>query len=126
MSIGGFGSAIGGVGSQYDFTNMSNTQLYETAETLQGEGKISVDQMSALQYFAQEANSVPVNGSATPGAAVLDQSGTHDFLAEFQAIYKSLAETPGSKGAGLYESLVDTLRALHDGTSTSNGLSAKA
>ena len=125
MSVAGLGSVLGSVGSQYDFTKMSNKELFQAAQTLQSEGQITVQQMATMEDTAQGVNSVSINGTAPTGAEVLNQSGSHDFLSHFQDVYTSMKETPGSVGAGLYGSLVDVIKSLEGSASNGSGLSTE-
>ena len=84
MSVAGLGSVLGSVGSQYDFTKMSNKELFQTAQTLQSEGQITVQQMATMEDTAQGVNSVSINGTGPTGAEFLNQSGSHDFLSHFR------------------------------------------
>ena len=48
MGVAGIGGALGSAGTQYDFTKMTNPQLYNAASTLESEGKISHFDAGAL------------------------------------------------------------------------------
>ena len=120
MSVVDLVGGLSSTGTQYNFTNMSNKTLFNAASTLENVGDISVDQMSAMQYVAQGGNSVSVNGAPSFGTTVLNESGSHDFLSEFQSIYHSMTSTGGSVGAGLSGSIA-SLMAMFQGVSAKRG-----
>ncbi len=126
MSISGISGGIGSAASGYDFKSLTNKQAYDAASTLFSEGKISADQESSIQYFAQGANEVNVDGSAS--ANTLNDPGTHNFISEFQNVVTWMESTPGSIGVGSYKSLVNIMQQLQGSseTSTLRGLSLNA
>ncbi len=126
MSVAGLGSVLGSVGSQYDFTKMSNKELFQAAKTLQSEGRIATEQMATMENVAQGVDSVSINGTGPSGAEVITESGTHNFLAHFQDMYTWMNETPGSVGASLYSSLTNVLASLQSTTPNGTELSTKA
>jgi hypothetical protein len=55
MEVAVVGSALSSLGSSpYGFTKLNDKQLYQAAESLQGEGEISIDQEPS-ESFAMNA-----------------------------------------------------------------------
>ena len=52
MSITGPGNLLSAIGSQYNFTSMTNSQLSTAAKDLESKGKISKDEAVELQIMA--------------------------------------------------------------------------
>jgi hypothetical protein len=71
MAISGLGSVAGVSGTQYDFTNMTNSQADAAAQTLFSEGKISGQSENRLCMLASGANMLAINpttGASDPTA----------------------------------------------------------
>lgn len=117
MGVAGIGSALSSLGSQYDFTKMTNQQLFDAANQLGSEGKISQTEAANLSWIAQGVDSVPISGPSHSVQQILAEPTQHNFIKELQGDDYG-ANLPGSIGGALFDSLLKDLQ-TYQGTATS-------
>jgi hypothetical protein len=105
--IAGIGSSLG---TDYDFTKMTNAQLLNAANKLGSEGKISELDASQLAFIAQGVDSVPISGPSPSVSQILSDPTQQNFVDELQNIVSSMNSQPGSVGTGMYESMLKDLQ----------------
>jgi hypothetical protein len=83
--ITGTGSALGSVGTQFDFTKMTNGEAVRAAIQLRAEGKITEAEQSAIWDQAATGNA-PMAGQQLPENLRYNPTDptTHNFIALFQ------------------------------------------
>jgi hypothetical protein len=117
MGATGIGSALGSVGSQYDFTKMTNKQLFDAANELGDEGKISKTDAGQLSFISQGVDyAYPDGGGPTSVSQFLSDPTQHNFIQEIQNDERG-ANSPGGVGGALYASMLSDLYKVQ-GTST--------
>ncbi len=79
MSIAGLGS-LASLGSQYDFTSMSNSQLLDAAHNLASQGEISTSDESQLVAIASGVDSCSVSGTNPSVNEVLQDPTQKNFI----------------------------------------------
>jgi len=119
MGAAGIGSALS-VGSQYDFTKMTNQQLFDAVQTLGSEGKISQTDESQLSFIAQGVDSVPMNGPSLSASQIVSDSTQHNFIAELQNDDYG-ANLSGSVGGTFYNSMLQALESYQSGSTATAG-----
>jgi hypothetical protein len=111
MSISALGAVSGTSGTTYNFSNATNAQFLQEVQSLAQTGALSPQQQVRLTLSAEGGDSVPISGPRTTTAQALSDPTTRNFLAEYQNIDYQLHHTPGSVGASLVDSIVQTLQA---------------
>jgi hypothetical protein len=111
MGVAGLGTSLGSIAMQYDFTKMTNRQLFNAVQTLGSEGKISQTDASQLSAIAQGVDSTPVDRSQVVSVAqILNDPTQHDFVAHLEDTSASMRSTPGSVGMALVDSMLKDLQ----------------
>lgn len=105
MGVAGVGSALSSLGSQYDFTKLTNKQLYDAANQLGSEGKISQEDAAQLLGIAQGIDSVPISGQNKTTQQILADPTQHNFIKEIQGDDYD-ANLPGSIGGAPLNALL--------------------
>jgi hypothetical protein len=108
MGVAGIGSSLGSVAMQYDFTKMTNKQLFNAVETLGSEGKISQTDASQLSFIAQGVDYTPISGPGQSVAQILSDPTQHNFIEEVQNDGRG-ASSAGGVGGTLYASMLNDL-----------------
>jgi hypothetical protein len=111
MTISSPGSISGSPGATYNFTSVTNANFLKEIDGLGHAGKLSPDQQAILTLSAEGGDSVPINGPGVSTAQALSDPTTHNFIAEYQNIDWQLHNTPGSVGAALVDSVLQTMQA---------------
>lgn len=128
MAISGLGALSSFGSQQYDFTNMTNAQLKNAAETLGSEGKISA---SEEQEMVGEANGMfeYTPGSTETAEQYLNDSTQHNFLSYFSGAL-STAQTSGisAQTTDLLQNVVSVMEEYQANNSSDNpqGISTQA
>jgi len=111
MGVAGIGSSLGSIAMQYDFTKMTNRQLFNAVETLGSEGKISQTDASQLSAIAQGVHSTPVDQSQVVSVAqILNDPTEHNFIADLEDQSTSMHSTSGSVGTAMVDSMLKDLQ----------------
>ena len=118
MSISALGAAPPSNGTTYNFTNVTNAQFLQEVQSLAKQGTLSPTQQAMLTLTADGGDSVSINGPRLSTAQILSDPTTRNFMAELQNIDYQEHHTPGSVGAALTDSLLQTLQA-YQGKATS-------
>jgi hypothetical protein len=113
------GSSPSAAGSQssatspttYNFANVTNAQFLQEIQSLGQQGELSPNQQVLLTVSAEGGDSVPINGQPQSTSEALSDPTTHDFIAEYEDIDYQLHHTPGSVGAPLIDSILQTMQA---------------
>jgi hypothetical protein len=111
MSISALGATSSSSAATYDFTNVTNGQFLEEVQSLAKQGALSPTQQAMLTLTADGGDSVPISGPRPSTAQVLSSPTTRNFIDMLQTLDDSEHRTPGSVGAALTDSLLQTLRA---------------
>jgi hypothetical protein len=124
MGIAGLGTSLGSIAMQYDFTKMTNRQLFNAAQALGSEGKISQTDASQLSAIAQGVDSTPVDRSQVVSVAqILNDPTQHDFVTHLEDTSASMHSTPGSVGTAMVDSMLKDLQAYQANTIADTGKS---
>ena len=83
MGSVGLGTSFSSLGTQYNFTKMTNGQAVNAANTLLGDGKISVTDAETLDGFAM-ANLAPNSSGQLQGTYSASDPTQHNFIALIQ------------------------------------------
>ncbi len=119
MGVAGIGGALASAGTQYDFTKMTNRQLYNAASTLESEGKISHDDAGALISIAQGIDYAPISGPGQSVAQILADPTQHNFIEEVQGDNYG-AHMGGSFSPIPYDSMLKDLESYQTNSTSSN------
>jgi hypothetical protein len=111
MSISALGAGPSSFGATYNFTNVTNGQFKQEVDSLGQQGKLTSIQQLRLTLSAEGGDSIPVSGPRQTTAQALSDPTLHNFITDYQDIDYQLHHTPGSVGAPLVDSLLQTLEA---------------
>ncbi len=109
MSIAGVGSASGSVGTQYDFTKMTNSDLLDAAHQLGSEGKISLQDEAQLVGIASGVDNASPDGNSPTVSDYLSSSTQTNFLDYLRQDVASADRTGQTKTADLYGGILNDL-----------------
>jgi hypothetical protein len=121
MSIAGLGSVLGAVGTDYNFTKMTNKQFLSAVNSLASDGKISQTDAAQLGAIAEGVDSVPISGSSPSTQQVLSDTSSHDFLSEVQNTNNWVDSNAGSVGGAMYASMLTDLENNQGTSATPQG-----
>jgi hypothetical protein len=128
MGIAGIGSTLGSVGTQYDFTKLTNSQLLAAAQKLGSEGKISAQDVAQLSFVAQGVDSTPIDRSQVVSVAqTLADPTQKNWIAYFQESSNWQHSAGGTVGVATTDSILKDLQTYqaHSIEETSKTFSAQ-
>jgi len=82
-------SSLSSLGSQYDFTNMTNLQLKNAAVELKSEGKISTNDEMEMVGTAYGCEVCRADGNNPSADQVLNDPTKHNFASYYQGSLKT-------------------------------------
>jgi len=100
---------------------MTNQQLYDAANQLESEGKISQTDAGQLSFIAQGVDYAPINGPAPSVSQVLSDPTQHNFIEELQNDAHGALST--GVGGAMYLSMLNDLETYQTASTPTNSSS---
>lgn len=123
MGMIGTLSGLGSLGSQYDFTNMTNAQLASAAESLGAQGKISSGDALSLRGIASGVDTVAINHNGPTANQTLNDPTKHNFIQYLQEGVNWETSTHNAKAADYLTGIMNDLQRFQSNIPAETGSS---
>ena len=111
MGVGGIGSSLGTVGTQYNFTKMTNQQADDAAKALLQQGVLTADAAGRLEGAAQGIDSTPIDRSQVVSTAqTLADPTQKNWVSYMQESSDWAHSNPGTIGYQSTDTLLSELK----------------